>query len=108
MAKQMIFEAADGTIHPDSYWRPVQINLSPEDKTGLVIFYGFKDVIAADRLNTKSPIGNKRYALDKETYDLYFSDQALTLKNPLKQAYDLATATRDTDDASFFANAVDV
>lgn len=94
MARQMSFQGK-WKLFPASYWRPVQINISKEEQSGNIMFYGFPN---ADEKGQEI-IGQKSYSVNSSDYAAYFSPTAI---NPLNvnhvsQAYLLALATLDVD-----------
>lgn len=107
MGKQMLYTGPDDTPHPESYWRPVQVNLN-FDGSGNVTFLGYHDIAA--RENKAEPIGSKIYSIsDSGKFNTYFSAAVLKQnKDPVGQSYQMAMDTLDTAGQSFFKGAQDV
>lgn len=119
MAKQMSFESKNtGETCAEGYWTP-QLMLIPFQKFATIDFSGFFNHQA--RLDGKSPLASKAYAVTKDEFDEYFSSdvQSQPDMNPQKACYLVAmnrldTPTGDLDEegnpvmGSFFAKAADV
>ena len=110
MAFEMSFTDEFGEVYPNSYWKVVQCNIARFEKSGLVVFQGFKDAANVG----KRIIGHKEYIVDEALYDAYFSTDMLDPQgeNPYRAAYLMALAIKDVSSAvegdpsvSFFENA---
>lgn len=126
MAKELNLTDEYGDVYPNAYFRPVQINLSPEDKTGNVVFYGFPDAAASNKSGRRRVIGQKSYAITASEYVQYFEANNVVDPKIVKttdqiktQAYKLATEKKDVDTGtkdgdgkpvfkSFFEGGIDV
>jgi len=117
MAKAMHYIDASGNEVATSYWRIVQINLGIADRSGRVVFYGYKDQAA--RLSGKQPLPGavKEYSVSGDTFDAMMAAYLAGQSGNLMQAcYKLAMDTKDVvvdpedpeKNTSFFEGAEDL
>lgn len=108
MALQLSYTDSFSEEYPEAYFRLVQCNICVADKSGQVTFYAYPNAAKKG----KRVIGQRSYAITPETYDTYFATSVLKTKDPYKQAYELAKATKDVGEGleakSFFDGAIDV
>jgi hypothetical protein len=112
MAKKLSYtNPTTGTISPDSYWIPVQINLDVVSRRGIVLFCGWNDQAA--RSSGLQGIGHKAYDIDSAAYEMFFSPMAMDSEhcNAVKAAYLFASSVLDVpageENVSFFDGATD-
>ncbi len=64
MALQMEYEAATGAVHPDAYWRIIEVNCHWGREGGRIALVIYKDAVA--RQEEKQPVGEIGYPISKE------------------------------------------
>lgn len=104
MAFVMPFQTPDGADHPQSYWRPVYLELD-YNGAGLVIFHGYHNQSMSGA--GKEPIAKKQYRMPAPLLQQTYGPAAFKAgSDPLAQAYLLAQTTPEVNSGlSFFQGA---
>lgn len=105
MAFQRLYVDERGVEYPASYWRITYVEIDVGRRYGVAVFTGYRDREA--RFQDRHPIDSKIYHLSG---DVFLEKYARHLEpggpNIMELIYEYALTVKDTNDQSFFENAL--